>query len=118
MKLLIAGSRSVYPTPEDIDGVFDSLLFIKEDVKEVVSGGARGADDAGEAWAAINGIPVTQFPANWERDGKVAGHKRNKAMAKYADMAVVFWNEKSSGSANMVTWMVALGKPVRVIRCR
>lgn len=118
MRLLIAGSRNLQPLPEEIDAAFDGFVFHKGDVTEVVSGGARGADDAGEAWAAINGIPVTQFPANWTRDGKAAGNKRNKAMAKYADQGFVFWDGKSSGSANMVTHMVALDKLVRVIRCR
>ncbi len=118
MRLLIAGSREVLPDAEQIDAQFCEFLFCKSDVTEVVSGGARGADDAGEAWAAINGLPVTRFPADWDRYGKGAGHRRNQQMAKYADRAIVFWKDNSPGSANMIAWMTALGKPVRVVRCR
>jgi hypothetical protein len=118
MKLLIAGSREVYPDADQIDAVFDDFLFVKGDVTEVVSGGARGADDAGEGWAAINGVPVKRFPADWNRYGKGAGHRRNEQMARYADGAIVFWKDNSPGSANMIAWMTALGKPVRVVRCR
>ena len=118
MRLLIAGSRDLYPEPDQIDDQFDDFLFVKDDVTEVVSGGARGSDDAGEAWAAVNGYPVKRFPADWDRYGKGAGHRRNEQMARYADAAIVFWKNNSPGSANMVAWMVALGKPVRVVRCR
>lgn len=108
----------MYPELDQIDAVFDDFLFVKQDVTEVVSGGARGADDAGEGWAAVNGVLVKRFPADWDQYGKGAGHRRNEKMARYADMAIVFWKNNSSGSANMTTWMVALGKPVRVVRCR
>ncbi len=115
MRLLIAGSRDWYPTPEEIDAVFDDFLFVKADVVEVVSGGAPGADDAGEAWAAINDLSVRRFPANWQKFGKAAGPRRNRRMAEYADGAFVFWKNASSGSANTIAWMAALGKPQRVL---
>ncbi len=115
MKLVIAGSRDWSPTPEEIDAQFCEFLFCKAEVTEVVSGRARGADDAGEAWAAVNGIPVKPFPANWDKYGKGAGPIRNRQMAKYADMAIVFWKNQSSGSANMIANMAALDKPVRVV---
>lgn len=119
MRLVIAGSRDWLPTPEDIDAQFDDFLFVKSEVREVVSGTARGADEAGETWAAINGIPVRRFPAEWELYGKGAGKRRNSQMAKYCDGAFVFWKNQSSGSANMIAHMAALGKPVRVVRpCR
>lgn len=115
VKLLIAGSQDYSPTPAEIDAVMDDLLFVKADVTEVVSGGAKGADTAGETWAHLNGIPVKRFPADWNTYGKRAGFMRNSDMAVYADGALVFWKNQSNGSANMVTKMVALEKPVRVI---
>lgn len=118
MKLIIAGSRSVHPSPEQIDAAMDDLLFVKPDIREVVSGTADGADRAGEAWAAINSIQVRTFPANWDQHGKVAGKLRNRAMAEYADAALVFWDGMSSGSCDMVTRMVARGKPVRGVPMR
>lgn len=118
MKLIIAGSRSVHPSPEQIDAAMDDLLFVKPDIREVVSGGARGADEAGEEWAAINQIDVRRFGADWTTHGKGAGKLRNRAMAEYADAALVFWDGMSSGSCDMVTRMVARGKPVRVVPMR
>ena len=83
-----------------------------------MSGGAKGADDAGEDWAIANEIPVKLFPADWNAHGKAAGKLRNRAMADYADAALVFWDGMSSGSCDMVTRMVVRGKPVRVIPMR
>lgn len=119
MKLIIAGSRTVCPLLEIIDAAFDGFVFAKVDVTEVVSGAApRGADKAGELWARVNIIPVTHFPADWDRYAKAAGKFRNREMAVYADAALVFWDGMSSGSCDMVTRMVARGKPVRVIPVR
>ena len=118
MRLIIAGSRGVYPTPEQIDAEMDDLLFVKADVREVVSGTATGADEAGETWSAINGIPVKRFPADWGKHGKAAGKLRNREMAEYGDAAVVFWDGMSSGSCDMVTRMVVRGKLVRVVPTR
>ena len=84
---------------------------------EVVSGGcATGVDPRGERWARLKGSTVTVFGADWTRHGKAAGPIRNKQMARYADAALVFCkDEPTPGSSNMATWMLALGKPVRVV---
>ncbi len=119
MKLIIAGSRDWVVTPADIELQFDDFLFCKQDVTEVVSGTAKGADFGGELWARENGLLIKRFPADWEEYGKAAGKIRNGKMAKYADAAIVFWKNQSSGSANMIAHMAALQKPVRVVRpCR
>lgn len=114
-KLIIAGSRTVHPTPAQIDAEMDDFLFVKEDIREVVSGTAGGADNSGELWATVNGITIRRFPADWDKHGRVAGKLRNREMAEYADAALVFWDGMSSGSCDMVTRMVARGKPVRVV---
>lgn len=123
MKLIIAGSRSVRPTPEQISN--EIRLIEKpwsgtrvdpyEDIAEVVSGTANGADLAGEAWAAECSIPLRRFPADWDKHGKVAGKLRNREMADYADALLAFWDGMSSGTADMVCRMVARGKPVKVV---
>lgn len=46
----------------------------------VISGKARGADFLGEQWAHQNGVPVEQYPADWDRHGKRAGMLRNEQM--------------------------------------
>jgi hypothetical protein len=123
-KLVIAGSRSVSPTPEEIDQAFrridpSGLLFSPGDVTEVISGCATGADRAGEAWASVRGIAVHREPVtdeDYKRFGKfVAPRMRNRRMAERGDMAIIFWDGLSGGSADMCTRMVARDKPVRVI---
>ena len=85
-------------------------------VTEVVSGGATGADEAGEFWAECSGIPVKRFPAEWEMRGKAAGPWRNKLMARYADAAVVFVKNRSRGSLNMIENIRLAGKPHHVVQ--
>lgn len=116
MKLIIAGSRGVLPTVEEIQkAMADWDLWSRGYVEEVVSGTATGADRAGEVWADHSNVPIRRFPANWNRYGKAAGKLRNREMAEYADAALVFWDGMSSGSCDMVTRMVARKKPVYVV---
>lgn len=69
-------------------------------IVEVVSGGARGADAFGEAWASERGIPVRVFRPDWDRYGRSAGAVRNVNMASYADALVAF--PGGAGTAHMV----------------
>lgn len=51
---------------------------------EVITGGAKGADAMGKAWALENGVPHREFIAQWGQWGKRAGPKRNGEQARYA----------------------------------
>jgi hypothetical protein len=116
VRVVIAGSRSVDPSLDDIDRAVATLGLT---VTEVVSGCARGADRSGELWAFARDIPLKRFPAQWELHGsKLAGKFRNREMAIYADAAIVFWDGMSSGAADMVCRMVARRKPVLVVPLR
>jgi hypothetical protein len=112
MKLIVAGSRhfdQAEPVKKYITSAVRDLESITESkVTEIVSGTARGIDTIGEEWARENGIPVKRFPADWDTYGKRAGHIRNREMAEYADAALVIWDGKSRGSANMVATAEAM----------
>ncbi len=71
----------------------------------------RRADRLGERWANSNNVPIKEMPADWNRYGNAAGPMRNKAMAQYADAAIVVWDGKSPGSRNMVENMIRQKKP-------
>ena len=88
------------------------MLKIQKDVTidEIVSGGCAGADEYGESFAEIYGFPVKIFNPNWKAHGKAAGPIRNKLMAEYGDMLVLFWDGKSKGSGNMLKTMQSLNK--------
>ena len=110
----MAGTRSF-----DDYGLLQSKLGFylqnRTDV-EIVSGTARGADQLGERYAIERGLPVKQFPADWDRYGKSAGYKRNAQMAEYADAAVIFWDGTSRGSKHMIELAKAKGLRVRVVK--
>lgn len=110
LKVVIAGSRDTSPTLDELDKLFSLTEFPIKLIEEVVSGTAKGVDQAGELWALERGIPLKQFPADWQKHGKAAGPIRNREMAEYADAAIVIVNNQSKGSLNMVDQMTQLEK--------
>ena len=98
MKLIIAGSRTIKPTKKFIE-----FLIKHFDIKPnvIINGDAKGVDKSGESWAISKGIKVKTMKANWEKYGKLAGHIRNKRMAKYGDALLLIWDGNSKGSKNM-----------------
>lgn len=131
VKLIIAGSRTVYPAMEVIDAAVLALPIwgdlepaagrFGEVISLVISGRSPGggADHAGEAWAATRGIPVHVERITEEdikRYGTYRGPKmRNRRMAELGDVALCFWDAFSGGTADMVTRMVARHKLVEVV---
>jgi len=98
MRTIIAGSRNITDQTTVDWAIARSMIHITS----VVSGCAAGVDTLGEAWALKNGIPVTKFPAQWERYGRAAGPKRNLEMAKNADALIAVWDGSSRGTQNMI----------------
>lgn len=112
MKTVIAGTRT-FGDVALFNAALDDLGW---EVTEVVSGGCEGPDLMGEFWAHQRKVPVRRFEADWRKHGRAAGPIRNGEMADYADVAVIFWDGKSRGSADMARKMQAKGKPVKVVR--
>jgi hypothetical protein len=116
MKFIVAGSRHlkwqlVYGELVKLR-ITKGHAFSRDNVSEIVSGCAKGADEAGEVYADFYSIPLKQFPAEWEKYGKRAGPVRNAKMAVYADALLLVWDGFSSGSRNMKENMLKLDKPV------
>ena len=105
-KYIIAGGRD-----------FNNYSIVREvlekynDIDEIVSGDARGADTQGIMYANQYHIPIQHFPAQWDLYGDNAGFIRNAEMADYADAAIVFWDGKSHGTKNMIQAMKFRKKP-------
>lgn len=114
-KLLIAGSRSF--DHYDLFEYYMSLYYCPCDLFEIVSGGARGADSLGERWAKEKGVRVKQFLPDYNSapNPKQAPLIRNAKMAEYADIALIFWDGKSRGTANMMAELAKLGKSFNVV---
>lgn len=114
MKTIIAGSRQFISTAV-VEAAVAACGF---PITHVVSGAARGVDQAGEAWATAQGLPITRCPADWDRFGKSAGYRRNEAMANLPGVAalVLAWDSKSPGSAHMCDIATRRGLRVSIYR--
>ena len=107
MKLAIIGSRTlVVPNIEE---------YLPKDVTEIVSGGAKGIDQAAARYARINGIKLTEFLPDYARYGRGAPLKRNEQIADYADAVLAFWDGKSPGTKYTIDLFQKLGKPIKVV---
>lgn len=111
MKVIIAGSRT-----------FNNYLLLKEtldnlniEITEIVCGEARGADLLGKRYAYEKNIPYRSFYPDWSLYGRRAGILRNHEMGDYADYLIAFWDGKSSGTKDMITYMNSIGKHGKVI---
>ena len=105
--IIIAGSRAC-------DKQEDFLLLVKrfgsiqekENVIEIISGGAFGADKLGEKLAKRHSIPVKLFKPDWKKYGKAAGPIRNRKMAEYASnkngVLIALWDDSSKGTKYMI----------------
>lgn len=60
MKLIIAGSRDIDLSVEELNVLINKNFEISE-ITEVITGGARGVDTRGFLWADKYGIPVKKF---------------------------------------------------------
>ena len=88
-----------------------------QDDIQIVSGTARGVDQAGERYAASRGLDCVRFPADWEKYGRRAGYLRNCQMAENADALVAFWDGQSRGTKHMIEIAKARGLAVRIVTC-
>ncbi len=110
MKTIIAGSRTI-TDPKVIEEAVAASGFI---ITEVVCGGAAGVDTLGRDWATLRGIPVKEFPADWDTHGKAAGPIRNAQMAEYADQVICIFDvqAENKGTKNMSKVAMNHGKRV------
>lgn len=99
MRVLVAGGRDF----EDVDHFYRWMdeLHRKHGISVVIEGGARGADKLAARWAKDMGIPIEEYPADWDRHGKRAGHIRNRQMLDEGKPDVVVTFRGGRGTANM-----------------
>lgn len=78
MIVAVTGGRTYHLTPQDygwLDGLHTHLP-----IATLFEGGATGVDTAVRSWAQRQGIPCVTYWANWEKEGKAAGPRRNRRM--------------------------------------
>jgi hypothetical protein len=110
LRLLVCGGR-------DYDNRLAGFVALdgfhaKFGILAIISGAARGADALAAAWARSRAIPLREFPADWERHGKGAGHKRNQQMLDEGRPTGVMAFPGGNGTADMVRRARAADLPV------
>ncbi|MFA7628449.1 MAG: SLOG family protein [Candidatus Dojkabacteria bacterium] len=110
-KVLICGSR----TWIDEKRIYDFIKSLDKDTI-VIQGHANGADIIAFKSCIKLCVPVVCCPADWERDGRSAGSKRNMYMLdKFKPHRVVaFMVGESRGTRHMVNYAKEHGVPTEV----
>jgi hypothetical protein len=81
----------------------------KHGVSCIIEGDAPGADRLAKLWALDRGVLLETYPANWRKEGRAAGPKRNERMLREGrpDVGVAFGGD--AGTADMVRRMKGAG---------
>lgn len=101
-RIIVAGSRS-YTNYKQFVIFMDSYdrKFHEEHI--YISGDAsRGADAMLIHWCELRRKPYVTFPADWEKNKRIAGFLRNKEMADNATHLLAFYDGRSNGTRNMI----------------
>lgn len=100
LRLLITGSRN-YPHMDFVRYyVWTMLPFLAC----IIHGNTRGVDRAAASAAKLHGVPVEVHIPDWDKHGKSAGPRRNRAMVRVATDVVAFWDGKSPGTRSCVSF--------------
>jgi hypothetical protein len=102
MKVIIAGSRDLEITIEELENIINNTGV---DISLLLNGKCpTGIDKIAYKWAEKNIIPIEEYPAQWDTHGKSAGPKRNKMMAENAECLIAIYRENSltPGTKNMI----------------
>ena len=118
MKVIICGDRDA----DDFNFLIAAISAAKKEgieITEIVSGGARGADELGEQYARMHDIEVKVFEAKWndisapdalikvnnwgKKYNAKAGFARNEEMACYAEAVIALQpNGPTPGTKDMI----------------
>lgn len=108
VNVAFVGSREFQP----ISLVYQTMK--KVGMCRVISGGARGVDQAAEDASDALKYPKKIMKADWGKYGKSAGPKRNYDMVQEADVAMVFWDGSSRGTQDFMGKAMKKGIPMVV----
>ena len=114
MRVIIAGGRD-FSDYDKLRRTVTHLLSRQVEVV-VVCGEARGADSLGKKLATEMGWGVQSFHADWQKNGKSAGYKRNEEMAQNADALIAFWDGESKGTKHMIDIAKRYRLPARIVK--
>lgn len=105
--ICICGSRSINYINLD-------LFIDPSHVGCIVAGGANGVDTLAEHWAKKNKIEFVLYSARWDKFGKRAGVIRNHEMVEFCDYLIAFWDGKSKGTLDSISYAKSIETPTIV----
>ena len=87
----------------------------KEDTILLQGDAHFGVDRLARIFAKRDGWRGVGWPANWDVEGRKAGHVRNASMLENADELFAFWDGESKGTKNAVDTGKRKGIPTTLI---
>ena len=98
-KVLICGGRDFidYPLMKK-----QLLKIIGHNVPTIIQGGAKGADFLAKVYCYEHGFDCIEYPADWQKYGKGAGHIRNQQMLDKENPEIVIAFQGGRGTADMI----------------
>jgi len=94
-RVLVCGGRDYS------DAEYMALVLKAADPGVIIHGAAKGADTLAGKWAHDHGVPVEEFPADWEKHGLQAGPLRNLQMLTEGKPDLVIAFPGGKGTAHM-----------------
>lgn len=117
VKLAIVGSRSI-TDDKFVNRILNCYKFMFGLPIKVISGGAKGIDSIGEAWADKLNIEKQIFLPDWDNNGKAAGFIRNEDIIKNCDVCLAIWDGESHGTKNDFDLCEKYQKPLLVFNMK
>lgn len=98
MRILVCGGRDYDNWPE----LQSALNKYGASTNTIISGGAKGADFLARVYAKYYNQEYKEFPANWAKYGKAAGHIRNQQMIDEGEPDIVIAFKGGNGTKDMI----------------
>ncbi|MBQ2404289.1 MAG: hypothetical protein II280_02615 [Lachnospiraceae bacterium] len=115
----MGNNKKKFEIPTTCALLFMLLLFCAV-LTWIIPAGAYDTEKVGNTNRVIAGTyhvidKIEQVPAQWAKYHQGAGPIRNKQMVKTADAVLVFWDNESSGTRNIIECARAENIPCKVI---
>jgi len=110
VKILVTGSRKL----NQADIVWNYFMN-RDDITEIIHGGAMGADSLVEAYALQNNIKTTIIRSIYPSKGEYYLY-RNAEMIGMCDEVVAFWDGKSRGTKFTINYAKKRFKKISIVR--
>ena len=112
MRVAIIGSRNLQDQEEYwYNKICES---IPKNCTEIVSGGAEGIDTLARRYATEYELIFKEFLPEYNKYGKSAPLMRNMQIIEYANIALVFWDGESRGTAQVIKICCEIDKPLEI----